>query len=81
MKTPEGVLREQLSEVDYCIDKLRFRDNGYRTEDYEYLLRSLIGIRHEMQSEDSRQALQLYQKKIVFNAEIRALLKRFRIEL
>lgn len=82
MRTVGGVLKEQLSELDYCIDKLRFRDNGHQTEDYEYLLRYLIGTRHEMkQSGDSFHATRLYLKKVAWNVEIRRLLKSFGIEL
>jgi len=79
MKTPEGVKREKISHLEYCLEKLLLKDNGYNTTEVERLYAYIYRVICEMDKMNAIDATEYYRNKIY--ADVRGTLMRFNIEL
>ena len=79
MQTPQAVKDEKIAHLEYCLNKLQYKNSGYN-EDEIYLLYSYIyGVICKMNELDALSALKFFRENI--NENVRNELLRFNIEL
>ena len=79
MKTIESAKKEKISHLEFCLEKLRMRENGYNELEIKYLYQKIYHVVCEMEVLDSVSALTYYNYHI--NDGIRNELNKFNIEL
>ena len=79
MKTPEGVKREKISHLQYCLEKLLQKDNGYNSIEIEQLYTYIYCVICELEGMNAIESLEYFNKKI--NDDVRDKLLHFNIKL
>ena len=65
MKSVSEVKRVKLAHLNWCLEKLKFRDTGIKEEDYEYLYRLIFEIVTKMNEMDDTEALDYCRQKFL----------------
>lgn len=79
MRAPEGVKREKIAHLEYCLEKLSRKDNGYNTNEVDRLVIAIWDVIVAMKELEPMEALEYYRNNIT--DEIREALLHFYIEL
>ena len=79
MRTPETIKSEKISHLEYCLDKLLQKDNGYNEIEIKRLYSLIYRVICEMQRMEVSEALNYFSNNI--NEDVRIALKRLNIEL
>ena len=79
MRTPESAKQEKINHLEYCLDILARKDNGYNELEIRRLYTLLYRTVCEMKEQSAADALDHFANTIT--DEIRAALLAFNIEL
>lgn len=79
MQTPESLKKEIISHLEYCLEKLQYKDNGYNESKVMRLYTIIYNVINEMQKLESIDALEYF--KTTINDDVRKELSHFNIEL
>ena len=80
MKSRSSIKKEKISHLQWCLDKLMFKENPNNSEEIEVLYRKIFKIISEMELLEDEEALCYYRKEVV-TGRIRELLLEHKIEL
>ena len=79
MRTPEMVRNEKISHLEYCMEKLLQKDNGYNELEIKRLYTLFYQVVCKMREMDAEKALDYFVNSI--DSEVRMSLNRLNIEL
>lgn len=79
MKTISGIKAEKIGHLEYCLEKLRFKENTNNEEEIEQLYRCLYRVVSEMRLMEAGIALEFYKTHIT--DEVRNALLKYNVEL
>lgn len=79
MRTEESIKNEKISHLEYCLEKLLQKDDGYNEMDIKHLYTLIYRVVCEMRELDADEALKRFNNSIDDN--VRNLLCKYNIEL
>lgn len=79
MKTATGVKREVIAHLEYCLETLPYKDNGYNELVIMYLYKHIYRVICEMKCQDDISAISYFHEHI--DDKTRKLLQDVGIEL
>ena len=79
MQTPTGLKKTQLSHLNWCLEKLKYREGKCDEELYNYIYRYIYQTILEMDDLEPMEAIQLYRNRI--DVKTREILGQINIEL
>lgn len=79
MRAPEGVKRERIVHLEYCLEDLMRKDNGYNTNEVDRLVIILWDVIVGMKELEPVDAIWFCRENI--DDEVKKALRRFNIEL
>jgi len=80
MRKFNSIKNEKIGHLQWCLDKLRLKENFHNCELCENLYRSIMEIVIKMSTLDDEEALVYYRKEME-SRKIKELLKYYNIEL
>ena len=79
MRAKESIKNEKILHLEYCLEKLLQKDNGYNEMDIKQLYTLIYRVVCEMRELDTDEALKCFNNSI--DADVRNLLLKYNIEL
>lgn len=79
MQTQQAVKDEKIAHLEYCLNKLQYKNSGYNEDRIYRLYSHIYGVIRKMNELDASSALEYFRENI--NEGIRNELLRFNIEL
>lgn len=79
MRSFESIKRLKISHLEFCLEKLNYKENEENQERVKQLYKKIYHIVHDMSELEARKALEIF--RIGVNDELRKELKFFDIEL
>lgn len=80
MKTSGAVKGEIIEHLNWCLEKLKFYDNGKNAENYERLYRDVFELKSELEMIADNEVCEFYRLNIM-NSYLKRELKYYNIEL
>ncbi len=79
MQTPQAVKDEKIAHLEYCLNKLQYKNSGNNEGEIYRLYSHIYGVICKMNELEALPALQHFRENI--NEDVRSALLRFNIEL
>ena len=79
MKTQQAVKDDKIAHLEYCLNKLQYKNHGYNEDRIYRLYSHIYGVICKMNELDAPSALEYFRENI--NVDIRNELLHFNIEL
>lgn len=79
LKTSESLKQEKIDHLNFCLEKLQIKLNGYNDAKITRLYRRIYSITNEIQKLDAEEALEYFNKCV--NNDVRDELLYFNIDL
>lgn len=64
LRTPEGVKREHIAHLDWCLEHLKYKDGKKDEELYQYIYKYIYFTARAMEEMEPYQANEYYLKRI-----------------